>query len=127
MKRIIIAFLIAPLAPVIFYSLLTNSNLFGIIFSIPWDFLLIGMFTYPIALVFGIPTYILFLRKGWRSMKSYALGGAIIGFSFFIVSLFFLGVTKNWKGVIIPIFFCSISGAISASVFHLIAKPDRKS
>jgi hypothetical protein len=110
--RPIVAFLLAPLAP-------------GMLFVIPslfhnpaegfWAFKLSVMFTYPAMVVLGVPAHLLFVKQGWTKGWIYALVGLVIGT---IVSAVAFLPTGGF------LFLGAIFGALIASIFWAIARPD---
>jgi uncharacterized membrane protein len=76
---------------------------------------LFSMFTYPVALVLGLPLHLLMQRHGWLSIEQYAAGGAVLG----IAPLLFWGAFGNIDALFL--LFCCAVGAASAIVFWLMA------
>jgi len=95
-----------------------------------WHLKLSASIGYSAAIVFGVPLYFFVLkRKGWKGLSHYALCGLGIGigayFIPFIVPIILEGSLKGLKyaiGSTLPFAFLSmLLGALSASVFWLIA------
>ncbi|MBC8719937.1 hypothetical protein [Ochrobactrum sp. Marseille-Q0166] len=66
--RIVIGFLLAPLASGLLQLLILGAAGFPVV-----------IFSYPVALILGIPVYIAARKLGWLSLKATLLGGAALG------------------------------------------------
>src|SRR5687768_3771591 len=77
MKRLVIAFLLAPAAaPLLIGLMLGFEGVFGLsyIFAGP-----IAVFAYAVTLLLGLPTFLWFRKRRWLSFWYFAIGGAILG------------------------------------------------
>ena len=113
--RVIIGFLVAPLATSLVFMIVDWPRGYEITFENTCERFLAftgyGMFAYPAALILGIPTLLLYRRLGWTNPVAFVAGGAAIGF---IAGLILIrAATLNY-------FWCSLSGALSAFVFWMI-------
>jgi hypothetical protein len=104
-----------------------------------WIVGLSAVLGYPVAIVFGVPLFVIFRWRGWNGLPVYLLTGAFLGLV--IYSIYFVVVAFNDDAVfrlrnlvqtishtapqLIPA--GMISGAVAAVTFWLIARPDRAS
>jgi hypothetical protein len=117
MRRIVVAFLLSPgICPIVLALLSAIPALAGIwVFALP-----IAMFTYPIALIIGVPAYLLFFRQRWLYLWQFALAGGIIGIS----TLLALGLSSDetsnvqWLAGQLPLF--AAIGLLSSATFWLV-------
>ena len=130
MKRVVLAFLIAPATALLLAGM---ADGIGFIFSEKLDLFgpaiaLTTIYSYPTAVILGIPALYLFRRSGWVEWWHFVLGGAVIGCIPPLVVLF------AFVRVPLPEFFrdadlltlCglgAILGAVSTLVFWAIARP----
>jgi hypothetical protein len=119
-KRIVLAFLIAPLAPLLVY----------LIFLPP--FLIMGVFATPVAylvcLVWGIPLYQLIgKREHLNHPAVYILAAGLVGLvTSGIISLFLGGMEASSASVLQIRLFGTIHGAFSGFAFWLITRSNKK-
>ena len=81
MKRVVLAFLIAPATGLLLAGI---ADGIGLIFAEKLDLLgpaiaLTAIYSYPTAVLLGIPAFYLFRRFGWLAWWHFVLGGAVIG------------------------------------------------
>lgn len=132
--RTVLAFLIAPISPGLLIYLLwvfSGSNFpsqgtFFLKFS--------SIFAYPVAIIVGIPLYLLFAWRGWSNLIAYIICGVLLGsitFSIFISMTNFSahgvsGMAGRLNDLIIESLFGGlIFGSLPGLVFWLIARPDQ--
>jgi hypothetical protein len=125
MKRVALAFALAPIAVFIALSLL-SVLLLGEVRGGDMGFVLF-LFGVPVsyasAALFGIPIYLSFRRRGWLKLWQVALGGAICAIPFVVV--WFWG---NLAGVAYPsgifvLMAALVSGSLIALAFAWLARP----
>ena len=123
--RTIVAFLVAPLAtPVLFFAVAVLSHDSRVLPQDMWAYLAIfGIYTYPSVLVFGVPAYLLYRRRGITSVPAYMVGGALIGLATAAAWLTLLG---SWLTAgALPTRFvltCIAAGALAGMCFRIIAQ-----
>ena len=121
--RVLLAFLLVPLVPVILYflSVLAFFAIPAKGESPPADILafVFGFlpFSYGFTVVVWLPAYIFMTRHGLTRLRNYTIAGAI---SFFLVSLLF--VFHN-PAFLVFSFFCAIMGALYGSAFWRLITP----
>ena len=127
--RTVVAFLVAPaMAPTI-YSIIaatrrpsgegpTWQGSFG-----QW-FVLVGVISYGISYVIGIPVFICLRRIRRETMLAYSMIGGIVGFLYLPIINGFIGLTPEL--VVISFFFALLGASVGAS-FKLIAGRTRVS
>lgn len=132
--RTLIGFLVGPIAPGLLLAalaLVTGSPLYV-------DFAL-GMSAqigYPVALLFGVPTYFFLRRKGWVAIHSYIIVGAALVAIAMLIPFAEVQITDGrlltgpqfrnpLLGVPAMLPLAVFFGIIATSVFWLIARPDR--
>lgn len=115
MKRVILAFLIAPIAPLLVYKFFILS------------FLILGIFSMPIAylvsIMWGIPLFqIIRKRPQLNHPVIYSLAAGFVGLvASAIVGLFFGSTETIFSAAILPIcVFGAFHGACSGFIFWLI-------
>lgn len=128
-SRTILAFVVAPISFGIVLAILTAIS--GTIsFVVLGTAVVVG---YPIALVLGLPTYLLLQKIGARGPLTYCLMGAVAA-AILIVSLVIWPVHVEHDGdlssLLLPerlrqIGILSFGGFFSVAVFWLIARPDQ--
>ena len=83
--------------------------------------------SYPIALVFGVPMFLVMRWRRWQGWRAYLLAGAALGLLLFVLSLAVSedgaeGLAGHLR-IMLPFL---VASAIAASlVFWLVARPDR--
>lgn len=112
MKRIVAAFLLAPLAvPLAVTLLLAAASGVG-------DQVMLGpviaLYTVPVTLVAGVPALLVFRRMRWGRLWQFALGGALIGIAPILVEAPPLAQVGTYIGLYGGI------GLVSAALFWLI-------
>lgn len=139
--RTILGFLVAPITPGLLAVILAASfrigaTGFGVreLSEAAWIVRLSAALGYPIAIVFGAPLYIFLRWRGWNGLLVYLLAGAILGLVTYVIYVMFAEYSSgglwglaaklsNTAQVQIPL--ATISGAVAALFFWLIARPDR--
>jgi zinc transporter ZupT len=133
MKRIVLAFLVAPLVPLLLLALVDvigspegsrhseNGTLFAII---------VFLYVYPATAMLGIPVFLLFRRKGWYEWWRALIGGVCIGIAPSLLSLLLVVfVETNARELVATVVpFAGLGaafGAIGALAFRAIAFPLR--
>lgn len=80
------------------------------------------MFSYPLALMFGIPAFFVARYLGWLSLKAVLLGGAGLGL---LVCLAMIALDGGYHGRPMPIILggtaIAAHGAVVAGIFWFIA------
>ncbi|MGU3495573.1 hypothetical protein ACLBXM_16155 [Xanthobacteraceae bacterium A53D] len=112
--RIVLGFALAPLASGVLQALVTGwLGAFGIV-----------MFSYPLALILGIPGFLVARHLGWLGPKAVIAGGAGLGFSAAALLSLWPGLETTGFGigaVIAGGVLLAIHGAVVAFAFWLIA------
>lgn len=133
MKRTVLAFLVAPLAPLLLLALVDvigspegsrhsgNGPLFAIIAF---------LYLYPVTAILGIPGYLLFRRKRWHEWWRVLVGGVCIGIAPSLLSLLLVAFVDMGIGELVATLapFAGLGaafGAIAALAFRAIALPLR--
>ncbi len=88
-RRALIGFLAAPIAPAMVFAL--GATIFGVVgamleyplysylfVSLIW-FLYAIVVAYPATLILGVPSYFIYKKYGFLSLKSYIVGGITLG------------------------------------------------
>jgi hypothetical protein len=129
--RLLLGCLIAPLTGGI---VLLCISAFGNISEGFWALKMSAIVGYPAMLILGLPAYLIFRKLRWTGLLSYFLVGLLIGATVatVIFSPAILGNIDHWStspkslAPSAAIFvLASIYGALSSSVFWLVARPDR--
>jgi hypothetical protein len=81
--RIPAGFLVAPMAPA--FVLVGSGILFGQ--GAPWTtaVTVAALLGYPLALLLGIPVFVLLTAKGWNGIRIYAFVGALFGAAIYLL------------------------------------------
>lgn len=79
MPRLIAAFVLAPLVGLLVIGAITQTLEIG---------LLAAIVAYPIALVFGVPTFLFLRRRGWLRWWQVTLAGTACAVPFIAIYLF---------------------------------------
>ena len=112
LRRIILAYVLAPLVtPLGYLALAVVGGEFRSWADVPPLLGYIGLFAYSAAILLGVPLLLFYRRLHWTNWMPFTLGGAAIGFA---VGLFVGNTVKAG-----PV--CSTLGAMSALAFWLIA------
>lgn len=134
MLRFALGLMLAPLAPAliaVLVALILNPILAGdseirillvmVIFS--------PFITVPAALIFGIPVFATFRRRGWVQLWQVAMAGALVA-EFMAFAFSYFPLFASSEGPVEMFLFTTAlfvpNGAVIASVFWLIALRDRK-
>lgn len=130
MRRVVLAFLIAPATALLLAGL---ADGIGLIFGESLAFLrpataLTLIYAYPTAVILGIPAFYLFRRCAWIEWWHFALGGVVIGnIPPLMVLLVFIRVPlSDFFRDVNLLTLCglgAILGAVSTLVFWVIARP----
>lgn len=91
--QVTLAFIIAPIAGMVFGSLIISPIIF---FILP--------ISYVVAIIFGIPAYLLLRTLRWLNIWAFMLAGYVIsvcGLSFFMFSLIHLTTHDDWLSLLI--------------------------
>jgi hypothetical protein len=119
--RLLLAFIVSPLAAlltliVMAIALRTASGeiLMSLMFYVP--------LAYSVAIILGLPAYILSQIFGWNKLTAYLSGGAFIG----LITALMCGLFFSWGADLEFFIFCLIAGALSALVFWLILNGFRR-
>jgi hypothetical protein len=120
--RILAAFVVAPLViPVLFIVLLAagSGGQWPRQALLDFFFLFAGV-TYVVALIFGVPAFLLYLRHGIRSWTEFAGGGAVIGLLAAVVLAIIVNPHAAGDALLGAALFM-VSGVLSAILFRGIA------
>jgi hypothetical protein len=118
-RRLILAFLIAPLmTPLVFIVTVFSRNApAASLKGICLIFLLYTPFAYLAEGLIGIPAFLLFRFFNWNGFVVYCCGGALIALlAMFLISKLFI----TWSVPGGDFAWCMVAGAISALAFRLI-------
>jgi len=126
-------FLLAPIFPSLVFSLIatgmglysglkkeeieTSTYLFG---GLIW-FISALPVSYVVTFAFGIPGYIVYVKKGINSLKAYLLGGSVLGLLAPIVLLIIIEFKTIIEMGFWLLFASVVSGIITSYMFWLIA------
>ena len=126
-RRVILAFAVAPIVPCL--GVATFAAMDKGVEAFPVVFLFYVAFTYPFALVAGVPAYWGLARAGYTSCWRTALAGVLLGALCGLIFPFMLGVSFERleaapfaQMVLVGAAF----GIVIAWAFWLIAMPRRK-
>jgi hypothetical protein len=131
--RIVVAFLLAPLAPAVLAALLALVPAIANEVR-PGSVLFAGaVYGYPIAAVFGIPSFLYFRSKGWLGFWQVSVAGAVCGAlvptGFLICALPFIfsngasgaPLSEGLKFLAGLLVFGTVLGSVSAAAFWVLA------
>jgi hypothetical protein len=81
--RVPAGFLVAPMVPAL--VLVGSGILFGQ--GAPWTaaITVAALLGYPLALLLGVPVYVLLTAKGWNGFRIYAFVGALFGAAIYLL------------------------------------------
>jgi hypothetical protein len=145
--RTIVGFLVAPVAPGVLADVLaaisagpeavSQHGLSGALSGALWIVGLSAALGYPVAIVLGVPLFVVFRWRRWNGLLVYVLTGAFLGLV--VYSVYFAVVLldddtayglrnlaqklSHTAPQLIPA--GMISGAVAVVSFWLIARPDR--
>jgi hypothetical protein len=94
-SRVIIGFLVAPIAPSLLIVIPAAILGFGKVSESVWLVGLSGLLGYPIAIVLGVPLHMLFQRRGWSGPATYCVAGAILGLLIYLAYIALSGFPSN--------------------------------
>jgi hypothetical protein len=83
-------------------------------------FLIAASFTYPTALVLGLPLFLIFQRRRWQRWWQYSLGGATIAALPGFAIAWSIWSSENLVEVLLVVLRFAGIGAVSAFVFWLV-------
>ena len=129
LARITLGFILGPAIGLLLLGLswcavlgLTRAGSFGSCFAEgSMVYLAIGVgavFAYPAALVFGIPLFLIFRRRGWLGWRQVGLAGAGVGALSILAVALYLGSFSGAAGYLL---LTGSVGFVSALVFWVIA------
>ena len=125
--RTLIAFLIAPLFPgaiLLFFSLINSNADEGI-----WLFAFSALVGYLLAIVLGVPAYILMKKFGCDRLREYLIGGFVLSIAPIIYFIFvpklssYERVEIHMPNIGLALLFV-VASVSAACIFWLIARPD---
>jgi hypothetical protein len=131
--RLILAFLVAPIAPALAFALiamLAGGPLAGLALA-AYALMLNATVAHPIALVVGVPAYRVFQARRWVGLRSYAAGGLTIGAAVGALGgMASLGgfdgaVSSDATGAAVTFVGAALCGVLIGVTFWLIARPGR--
>jgi hypothetical protein len=126
-----VGFLLAPLVPSFIFAfcafllgalgdslhqLPITTYLFGMLI---W-FLYAIVVAYPVTLIIGIPGYLIYKRLGFKSFKSYLIGGCILGGLAPLVLMPIFGIYETLNFNLWIFFISGFFGAVTCVTFWLI-------
>lgn len=134
--RIVLGFLLAPLAPGMLVDFIATVEVW------PYGWARFGIATaavlgHPVALLFGVPAYLFFQRRGWVAFSTYVGAGAVLGvvpFAFFFVPPAVdcaSGAASDSHACLVLAtmapagIYSTVAGAVAASAFWFIVRPDK--
>ena len=130
--RTIMAFLVTPLAvPIaLLPDLLFGQRAMGWSMSV---LILMTIISYIGLLIFGVPTFVLLIERGWTEFWLAPLCGVIFGVVTWLASLVVVAVVFSytlddvftWSALAEALWPGGGAGVISGAIFWLIARPDR--
>jgi hypothetical protein len=127
--RIALAFLVAPVAPALLFTLivaLADGPLAGLALGF-YAILLNAMVGYPVALAVGLPLYFIFSRRRWTRLGVYLGAGLALGAAIGAVVAVRerLGEPSSLAGAIFVVIGGGLGGLVVALCFWLVARPAR--
>ena len=141
--RTVLGFLVAPISPGLLAVILAAPFRIGAVgFGLrelseaAWIIGLSAVLGYPIAVVLGVPCYVLFRSRGWSGLPVYIAAGAVLGLIIYLIYVLLAEYSSNglWglttkfsNTALVQIPLVIICGAVAALFFWLIARPDRSS
>ena len=128
-RRLIVAFLVSPLATCALaatFAAVRNGDLL----AIPIATLLYAIFAYPFTLVLGVPAYLVMSRLGALSLLRVVVSGVLLGAVSGVLMLGFLDLQLEWaraieSGLFTTVLLFAMYGAITACVFWWLALRQR--
>jgi hypothetical protein len=81
--RVPVGFLVAPMAPALL--LVGGGILLGQAAQWTTAITVAALLGYPLALLLGIPVYVLLTTKGWNGFRTYAVVGALFGAAIYLL------------------------------------------
>lgn len=121
--RAIAGFAVAPLVPALLLAIVLlasgDARSMQTLQYTPY----VAFIAYPLALVFGVPAFLVMRRRGWNGWRAYLAAGALLGLIVFLLSLL------SWEGdlsdhVLATLPFALGGAMLSALVLWAIARPD---
>jgi len=77
-----------------------------------------AMFAYPVALVFGVPLFLIFRRRAWLRWWQVGLGGVLVA-AMWVLALSLYG--RSLSGAVDYLLLCGSVGFASGVAFWIIA------
>lgn len=127
--RVVLAFVFAPLFPgLVLYLFATVTGASGG----QWIFTFTVLIAHPVAILFGVPAFLLLQRAHLTSYMAYFISGAILS----VIPIFYLVVTPQDIGSypsgillnesqLVQVLIILTAGMSVSSVFWVVARPDK--
>lgn len=90
-------------------------------------FIMVAGSIYALQLIIGIPTYLLLRRYNFSSFTTFIVCGAILSPAAFLLLCLWRWDENNYTIMLLvdPLILVSIAGAVTASIFWFVARPDQ--
>ena len=138
--RPLTGFLVAPILPGVLLVLIVamiNARTFDYreLVETEWILGLFAVLTYPVSVVVGLPLYLLFRSRGWNGLLLHVAAGVLLGVIVYVTYYLLPNYTSGGfllmedaflNTVLIYLPLGMIYGAITALLFWLITRPDRR-
>jgi hypothetical protein len=122
--RTVIAFFVAPIAPIIAFTLITTASPAEFARSLAGLLLLGALPSYIAAFWLGVPAYLWLVSRGLTGLHWFLIGGFIIGGA--SAALVILAFTREIATAFGASFSFGLYGVASALVFWIIAWPKHR-
>jgi hypothetical protein len=100
--RTVLGFLVAPISPGLLAVILAApfrvaAAGFGLreLSEAAWIIGLSAVLGYPIAVVFGVPSYVFFRSRGWNGLLVYIAAGAVLGLIIYLIYVLLAEYSSN--------------------------------